>query len=112
MLLKGSLERWPDAAAADEAKKILADYEGRPERPWEAEDIAEQRKYLIAQARALDAYASGDLPSQYAKMRPDMAKSALDLWQKVLADGVDADACAEAKKRIPALEKLAGGSDK
>ncbi|HVS34191.1 MAG TPA: hypothetical protein VMS17_01335 [Gemmataceae bacterium] len=112
ILLKGCLERWPDLPAADEAKKILLDYDGRAEKPWEAEDVAEQRKFLIAQARALDAYASGDLPSQYIRMRPDMAKQARDLWQKVLDDGVDADACREAKKRIPELEKLAGGSDK
>ncbi len=112
MLLKGCLDRWPDLPPADEAKKILTDYDGRKERPWEADDIAEQRKFLIAQARALDAYASGDLPSQYAKMRPDMAKQARDLWQKVLDDGADADACREAKTRIPMLDKLTGGTDK
>ena len=112
MLLKGCMERWPDLPAADEAKKVLTDYDGRKERPWEADDIAEQRKFLIAQARALDAYASGDLPPQYVKTRADMAKQALDLWRKVLDDGGDADACREAKTRIPALEKLAGGSDK
>ena len=32
---------------------------------------------LIAQARALDAYASGDLPAQYVKMRASMAKEAI-----------------------------------
>ncbi len=110
MLLQGCMNRWPDLPAADEAKKVLEDYEGRPERPWEAEDLAEQRKYLIAQARSLDAYASGDFPAQYAKERPGAAKQAMELWQQVLAEGVDADACREAKKRIPALEKLAGGS--
>ncbi|HVS40335.1 MAG TPA: hypothetical protein VMS17_32560 [Gemmataceae bacterium] len=44
-------------------------------------------------------------------MRPDMAKQAKDLWQKVLDDGVSADACREAKKRLPVLEKRAGGLD-
>ena len=112
MLLKGCMERWPDLPTADEAKKILLEYDGRKEHPWDAEDVAEQRKFLIAQARAIDAYASSDLPPQYIKMRSDMAKQAMDLWQKVLDDGVDADACREAKKRIPVLEKLAGGSDK
>jgi hypothetical protein len=109
MLLQGCMNRWPDTPAAEESKKILLDYDGRKERPWEADDIAEQRKFLLARARALDVYASGDLPDQYVKMRPDMAKQAMDLWQKVLDDGMDADACREAKKRIPALEKLAGG---
>ena len=103
------MNRWPDLPAADEAKKILLDYDGKKEHPWEADDIAEQRRFLIAQARSLDAYATGDFPPQYAKERPGAAKQAMGLWQKVLDDGVDADACREAKKRIPALEKLAGG---
>ncbi len=109
MLLQGCMNRWPDLPAADEAKKILLDYDGKKEHPWEADDIAEQRRFLIAQARSLDAYATGDFPPQYAKERPGAAKQAMGLWQKVLDDGVDADACREAKKRIPALEKLAGG---
>jgi dienelactone hydrolase len=108
MLLQGCMQRWPDLQSGAEAKKILLENDGRPEKPWEKEDIAEQRRFLIAQARALDAYASGDLPSQYAKMRPDMARQAMQLWQKVLADRPDSDAGREAKKRIPALEKIAG----
>ena len=106
------MNRWPDLPAADEAKKVLLDYQGRKDRPWEAEDIAEQRRFLIAQARALDAYASGKLPPQYIKERPGAAKQALALWQKVLADGVNVNACREAKKRIPELEKIAGAADK
>ena len=112
MLLQGCMNRWPDLPSADEAKTVLLDYEGRKERPWEAEDVAEQRRFLIAQARALDAYASGDLPPQYAKERPGTAKQAMALWRKVLEDGADADACREAKKRIPELEKIAGAPDK
>lgn len=109
MLLQGCMNRWPDLPAAEEAKKILLDYDGRKDRPWEADDIAEQRKFLIAQARSLDAYASGDLPAQYLKERPGVGKQAQELWQKVLDDGVDADACREAKKRIPELQKLIDG---
>jgi dienelactone hydrolase len=108
MQLQGCMQRWPDLEAGAEAKKILLEYDARPEKPWEQEDIAEQRRFLIAQARALDAYASGDLPSQYAKMRSDMARQAMQLWQKVLADRPDSEAGREAKKRIPALEKIAG----
>ena len=83
MLLQGCMNRWPDLPAADEAKKVLLDYEGRKERPWEAEDIAEQRRFLIAQARALDAYASGKLSPQYVKERPGRAKQALALAKSV-----------------------------
>ncbi|MGH7174301.1 MAG: hypothetical protein ACRELF_04970 [Gemmataceae bacterium] len=108
MQLQGCMQRWPDLKAGAAAKKILLEYDGRPEKPWEKEDIAEQRRFLLAQARALDAYASGDLPPQYAKMRPDMARQAIQLWRKVQADQPDSDAGREAKKRIAALEKIAG----
>ncbi len=106
MLLKGVLERWPDLPAAKEAKKILLEHEERKDKPWEAEDIAEQRRFLIARARSLDAYASGDLPAQYAKERAGMLKKALELWQLIQKDSPDSPAGKEAGKRIPVLEKL------
>jgi hypothetical protein len=108
MLLQGVMQRWPDLDAGAEAKKLLLDYEEKPDKSWGMEDIAEQRKYLIAMARALDAYASGELPAQYAGQRGGMARQALKLWQQVLADGPDSAVGREAQKRIPALEKLAG----
>lgn len=108
MQLQGVMNRWPDLSAANEAKKILLDFEQRPDRSWEADDIAEQRKYLIARARALDAYASGDLPPQYAKQRPDMLAAAIKLWEMVIEDGEDKKAVTEARQRIPKLKKLAG----
>jgi hypothetical protein len=107
MQLQGCMQRWPDLPAGAEARQILLEYDGRTDRPWETDDLAEQRRFLIARARALDAYASGDLPPEYARMRPDMAREALQLWQKVLADGPDTAPGRQAKKRIPALEKLA-----
>jgi hypothetical protein len=112
MLLQGCLNRWPDVAAGKAARKILLDHEAKEERPWEADDVAEQRRFLIARARCLDAYASGDLPPVYVKMRAAMAGEALELWQKVLADSPDSDAGREARKRLPALKKLAGKEDK
>jgi hypothetical protein len=107
MQAQGVFQRWPDLAAGEEAKKVLLDYEGKKEKPWEADDVAEQRRFLIARARALDAYASGDLPPQYLKQRPDMLKQAVELWKMVVADGQDAAAVEQAKKRLPVLEKLA-----
>jgi hypothetical protein len=106
MQLKGCMERWEDLAEGAEAKKILLDYDGKKERPWEAEDVAEQHKFLIARARSLTAYAAGDLPPQYAKQRKEMAQTAIQLWKIVLADGPDTDAGKEARKRIDELEKL------
>jgi predicted esterase len=111
MLLQGCMKRWPDVAAGKEAKAVLLRYEEKDDKPWEAEDIAEQRRMLIARARCLDAYASGDLPPQYVKMRGDMARTALQLWQKVLEDSPDSDAGREAAKRISSLKKLAEKDD-
>ncbi|HEY7313520.1 MAG TPA: hypothetical protein VH643_29485 [Gemmataceae bacterium] len=107
MQMQGCMQRWPDLQAGAEAKKILLEYDGRKERPWEADDLAEQRRFLVARARALDAYASGDLPPQYAKERPDAAREAIRLWKQVLNDGPDTAPGREAKKRIAALEKIA-----
>jgi hypothetical protein len=107
MQLKGVMDRWEGMPEADAAKKTLLEYDAKTDRPWEAEDIAEQRKFLIAQARALGSYAAGDLPTQYASTRPAMAKQALQMWKTILADGPDTDAGREARKRIAELEKLA-----
>jgi hypothetical protein len=112
MQLQGCMNRWPDLAAAAEAKKILLEYEGKTEKPWEADDIAEQRRFLIAKARGLDAYVSGDLPQVYAKEKPVLARQAIELWKQVAADGPDTPAGKEAKKRIPELEKIADKEDK
>src|SRR5262249_54077179 len=35
MQLQGCAGRWPDLAAAAEAKKLLSEYEGKTEKPWE-----------------------------------------------------------------------------
>lgn len=106
MQLQGLRVRWADLPAADAATKILTEYDSRDQRPWEADDIAEQRRYLIAGARSLDAYASGELPAQYAKQRSGMIQAAIGMWQQVLADNPDSPAGKEAAKRIPELQKL------
>jgi hypothetical protein len=106
MQLQGVMNRWPDLSEGEQAKRLLIEFESRKDKPWEADDIAEQRTYLIARARALDSYASGPLPDQYVKQRPDMLKAAIESWQAVIQDGQDSKAVAEGKRRIPALEKL------
>jgi pimeloyl-ACP methyl ester carboxylesterase len=109
MQLQGIRVRWADLPAAASAKQILTEYESRTERPWEDDDLAEQRKFLIAQARAIGAYASGPLPQQYAAERTEMAKLAVNLWQQVLADNPQSPAGKEAANRIPELQKIADG---
>lgn len=107
MLLKGCHDRWVGTQPAAEARKILEKYEN--DKSWQAEDIAEERKLLIAQARSLSDYASGPLPGQYAKSRPEWAKQAIKMWGEIIMDGQDAKAVEEGKKRIPELQKLADG---
>lgn len=109
MQLMGIRTRWPDLPAAQEATKLLVEYDARPEKPWEADDIAMTRKFLAAEARAISAYAIGPLPKEYEGQRSDMAKAALSRWQQLVADGQDAQAIEDAKKQVPELEKILSG---
>ncbi len=106
MQLKGITTRWPDLPQADQAKRILLEHEQAADRPWEEDDIAEQRLFLIARARGLDAYATGPLPQQYENQRADMARAAIKLWELVIDDGEDEKAVAEAKQQIPKLQEF------
>ncbi len=106
MQLRGVMQRWPDLRAADEAKRILLEYEARQEKPWEDDDIDEQRRYLIARARALDAYATGDLPLQYANQRKEMLEGAINLWIQVIQDGQDDKAVDDGQRRLPKLKAM------
>lgn len=106
MQLQGVMQRWSDLRTADEAKRILLDYEARPEKPWEEDDIAEQRRFLIARTRALDAYASGELPPQYANQRKDMLEAAINLWTLVIQDGQDDKAVDDGQRRLPKLKAM------
>jgi pimeloyl-ACP methyl ester carboxylesterase len=92
MQLQGCMNRWPDLPAGKEAKELLLDYEAKEERTWEADDLAEQRRFLIAEARALDAYGSGPLPPEYAKQRTGMLKQAIQMWELIRKDGPDTTA--------------------
>ncbi|MFQ5732808.1 MAG: hypothetical protein ACE5KM_12750 [Planctomycetaceae bacterium] len=103
--LVGVRTRWPDTESASAATKILREYEARKDRPWEQEDVAEQRRFLIARAKGLDGYATGPLPRQYAAMRARMLKAAIRLWNVVEKDGRDKEGVKRAKARIPVLEK-------
>jgi hypothetical protein len=109
MMVKGVSERWPDTLAGKSARKLLEEYEAKPERTWEADDIAEQRVYLIAEARALADYAINGVPkgSPYEKSRPDMARATIDRWNVLIADTPDSDLAKEGKKLIEQLRPLA-----
>lgn len=106
MQLKGLQTRWNDLPAAEQALRILQRYDSARDRRWEAEDIAEQRRFLIAKARGVDAYASGPLPRQYEKQKSGMLNAAIQLWSAVLQDGQDQEAVAEGKRRIRALNSM------
>ncbi|QDU93985.1 hypothetical protein [Lignipirellula cremea] len=106
MQLKGVAARWPDTPSAEAALKQLTAFEAREERPWEEADIAEQRRFLIARARGVDAYASGPLPRQYENQKENMVQAAIQLWSQVEADGQDAEGVAAAQQRIPQLRLL------
>lgn len=104
--LQGIAARWPNLPAATTATELLREYDAKEVRPWDADDINEQRKFLIARARSIDAYGSGPLPEQYAEQRADMLQAAIELWRQVVADSPDSEAGKEGAERIPALEQL------
>jgi predicted esterase len=104
--LQGISGRWSDLPAADTANQLLREYDARSDRPWEADDLDEQRRFLAARARAIDAYGSGPLPEQYADQRGDMLAAAINLWRQLVADNPDSPAGQEGARRIPVLEKL------
>jgi predicted esterase len=103
--LQGLATRWPDVPAAAMARKLLAEYDVRSERPWEEDDLAEQRRFLVAEARALDRYGCSSFPPQYAKERSAVLGKAIELWQQVRDDLPDSPAGKEAAQRIPELER-------
>lgn len=105
MQIKGVYTRWNDLPEAKTALKILTEAQNG-DLSWEKEDIAEQRRFLIARARAVDAYASGPLPKQYQNQKPNMLAAAVELWEQVLKDSQDKKAVADAEKRIPVLKEM------
>lgn len=107
--LMGIRVRWNDLPESDKALVILKKLDAADHRPWEAVDVASQRRYLIAQARALDAYASGPLPKQYHDQKIGMLHAAIRLWSQVVADGQNEDAVAEGTRRIPLLKSMLEG---
>jgi hypothetical protein len=106
MQLKGILDRWPDLPEATTAKEQLLKIEQASDKAWEADDIAEQRRFLIARARRLGDYAIGPLPQQYAAQRKDMATGAIQLWEQVIQDGQDKKAVDEGKRAVEKLKEL------
>ena len=106
MVLKGVLDRWPDLPESAEARSILLAQESAADRSWEEQDVAGQRKYLIARAQGLSDYATGPLPQQYKSQQASMAQAAIKLWQAIIQEGQDPTAVAEARKRLPELQKL------
>ncbi len=106
MQIKSVHVRWNDLPTAKQALEILTKAEQNPDQSWQADDVTEQRRFLIARARAVDAYGSGPLPKQYERQQESMLKGAIQLWGFVLQDGQDEAAVAEAKRRIPQLKAL------
>ena len=106
MQMKGVMVRWRDLAIAGEARKILTSFDRRKERPWEKDDLAEQRRFLIARARGISAYVRGTLPKQYEAQRSGMAQAAIQLWSVVIRVGKDEKAVAEGRLQIETLQKL------
>jgi len=110
MLVKGAADRWPDTATGKAARKLLEESEAKKDRPWEDDDIAEQRTQLIAEARSLGDYALNGIPagSTYEKSRPDMARKVIEIWSALIADAPDSEVSKEGRKKVEELKAIAG----
>ncbi len=108
MLVKGVAGRWPDLTAGKAALTLLGEYDSKKERPWEDDDLAEQRKSIAAEARGLGDYALNGIPagSQYEKLKPDIARRAIELWGVLISDAPDSAVGKEGKKLVDELERL------
>lgn len=109
MQIKGVLNRWPDLPAAHEAKKILTDYSQRSEHPWAKTDLAQQRQYRIAVARAAADFATGPLLPPYDAQRAKYLEQAQEKWRDVLNHQPDTALRREASKRLAELKKAQHG---
>jgi pimeloyl-ACP methyl ester carboxylesterase len=109
MRIKGVSERWPDTEAGKKARALLLEQEKSEDKSWEKEDLEEQRRFLAAQAKALDAYAMGELDPRYEKQREGMLRRAVEMYEALAADSPDKPAGKEAKKRIEAIKARLGG---
>ena len=109
MLVKGAAGRFPDLASGKAALKLLTEYDAKTDRPWEDDDIAEQRKLFAAEARGLGDYALHGIPagSQYEKQKPTIAQRAIDLWGVLIKDAPDSALGKEGKKWVADLEPIA-----
>src|SRR5262249_48948254 len=73
------------------------------------DEVRLRRAQDLAQARALTAYLTSEIdPAYYGRnvlLFQDWFKQAVDLWEKVLAEGAEAPIVEEAKKDIAELKK-------
>ena len=109
--LQGVVSRWHDLPAADEAKKLLEEYERRAERPW----IEEQRHAELATDRIeAEGYARlATYPaSTLAVDRGSVLRYALAGWQKLEKQAETAEDRAAAAARIAELERLTAEAPK
>lgn len=111
MQLKGLAARWPEEPAAAQAREVLRRYSGAEDRPWSKSDLDEQRRFRVAEARALSDYVTGPLEGPYAGKRPEWARAALARWRDILGRNPGAALRKEAEGRIRELEELAHAPD-
>lgn len=106
MQIKGVMDRFEGMPIAEEAKKLLLAYDAKDEKPWQLKESNEQRRLLLATARALTEYVSGALPKEYEKERLPKAKEAIQIWQFIEKDGAGTKAAVEATEKIAVLQKI------
>ncbi len=97
------IQRWPDAAAGDEAQTILIEYEQRADKPWLAAQRKQELNLLNIEADGYERLARSSEPSLRSQ-RAALAANAKHRWDQLAQQG-DERQQAEATQRLEELEK-------
>ncbi len=99
------VRRWPDLPEAGEARKLLDEYEQRPDKPWVEAERRQLTQLLRIEAAGYERLAHQNEPSLRGQ-RGALTAHAKQRWEQ-LALRSDAALQMEAKERLAELEKWA-----
>jgi predicted esterase len=96
------VQRWPDLPAADEASKLLSQYEQQADKPWLADERRHELNRLRIEADGYERLARRS-DSSIRPQRATLAANAKHRWEQLMQLG-DARQQAEATQRLMELE--------
>jgi pimeloyl-ACP methyl ester carboxylesterase len=110
MILHGITQRWPMEAAAQEAKKLLADHDRKLPRKWAEHYNRVQFTHYLNEASALDGYyrLMVGIPAGAPLVAP-LREDLIQCWEQVANFGPETRQGKKAKARVAELKKVPAG---